>query len=84
VVLERPDLARFHLSEPEVLENRPLRLLVDPPLAVDALGDTGFAAVERRDDLLHAFGRECRQRVRSRISAARAHSCSVGTRASRQ
>ena len=49
LVLERPDLDRLDLAQPEVLEDRRLRLLVDEPVAVDLLGDAHLAAVERRD-----------------------------------
>ena len=51
-VLERADLDRLELAQPEVLEDRRLRLLVHAPLAVDLLRDAHLAAVERRDRLL--------------------------------
>ena len=54
MVLERADLHRLHLPQPEVREDRLLRLLVDAPLAVDGLGDAHLAAVERGNDLLDA------------------------------
>src|SRR5205823_5785532 len=84
VVLERPDLPRLQLTEPEVLENRALGLLVHAPVAVDRLCDPRLAAVERRDQLLDALRCEVAHSTRSKILAARTHSASVGTSASRQ
>src|SRR5581483_1099008 len=75
-VLVRPDLDRLHLPDPEVVEDRRLRVLVDTPLAVDLLGDAHLAAVERGDHVLGAHSA-------SRMDAARSHSSSVGTSANR-
>ena len=81
VVGERADLLGFHLAQAEVFEDRFLRLLVDAPAVAVRFGDAHVAAVEPGDDLFDALGV---QRSSSRIAAARRHSSSVGTRASRQ
>ena len=81
MVLERPDLLRLHLPQPEELEDRALRVLVHAPLAVVRLGDADLAAVERGDERLYALRV---QRTASRISPARRHSSYVGTSAIRQ
>src|SRR3954452_1256707 len=84
VVLERADLTRLQLAEAEVLENRALGFLVHAPAAVDGLRDARLAAIESCDHLLDPLGGELGHNTRSRISAARSHSASVGTSASRQ
>ena len=59
-------------------------LLVALVSPVDALGDSGLASVECRDQLLDTLGGQLAHRTRSSISAARSHSACVGTSASRQ
>ncbi len=49
VVLERPDLARLHLPQAEVVEDRRLHVAVDAPVVAVRLGDAHLAAVERGD-----------------------------------
>ena len=81
MVLERPDFLRRHLSQAEVLEDGLLRLRIHAPVAAVGLGNPQLAAIECGDHLLDTF---CVHRTSSRISAARWHSASVGTSASRQ
>ena len=76
-VLEEAELLRLDLTQPEVVEDRSLRVLVDDPLTVALLGDADFASVERADRVLD------RHRTSRKIEAARSHSSSEGTRASR-
>ena len=68
LVLERTDLAGFHLPGTEVVENRLLHLGVHDPVVPDRLGDAHLAAVERSDRLLGG------QSTFSRIRAARSQS----------
>ena len=81
MVLEGANLLRLHLPEPEVLEDRFLRLLVDAPVAVHGLRHAKLAPIEGCDYLLDALGVHS---TSSRIPAARLHSSKVGTSASRQ
>ena len=77
-IFERPDLDRLDLPQPEVLEDRGLCLLVDPPVVADLLRDADFATIERGDRFL-----DVHQATSRKISAARSHSSNVGTRAKR-
>ena len=77
MVLEGPDLARLHLAQAEVIEDRRLHLVVDAPVVVLWLGDPHLAAVERRNRLLGVA-----HSTSLRIAAARSHSACVGTSAS--
>jgi hypothetical protein len=77
VVLERADLLRLHPARAEVREDRLLCVAVHAPVAVDGLGHTDLAAVERGDRLVDVHS------TSSRIDAARSHSSSVGTNAIR-
>ena len=79
-VLEQAQLLRLHLPDPEVLEDGALRLVVDVPFAVDALGHPRLAAVEGADDLLDAVGRHS---AVSSSAAARLQSSMLGTNAKR-
>ena len=81
MVGEWADLLGFHLPQAEILEDRLLRFAVDPPAVAVRLRDADVPAVEAGDDLLDPLGV---QRISSRIDAARRHSSSVGTSASRQ
>src|SRR5579862_60481 len=76
-VRERTDVDWLELSHAEVLENRRLRLLIDPPLAVAFLRDAELPGVERGNCLVDAHGSS------PMICAARSHSSSVGTSAKR-
>jgi hypothetical protein len=81
VVFKRAHFLRLHLPRAEVLENRLLRLGVHPPVVPVGLGDPQLTAVERGDQLLDTLGVH---KTSSRILAARPHSASLGTSASRQ
>ena len=78
MVLERPDLARLHLAQAEVVEDRLLDVGVDAPLVAVGLCNPYLTPVEGGDD---GFG--VAHRTPRMISAARAHSASVGTSAKR-
>ena len=56
-VLERPQLDRLHLREPEQQEHRVLQPLVDDDLVVDDLGDARLALVEQVDRLVDGVAR---------------------------
>src|SRR4029079_10151104 len=74
VVLERPHLARLHLSYAEVVEDRSLHVGIDAPVVAVRLRDAHLTAIERRNDLVGSH---------ARISAARRHCSRVGTHAQR-
>ena len=76
-VLERSELLRLDLPELEVFEDRRLRLFVHDPLAVALLRDANLAAIQGGDGLLDVH------KTLRRIDAARSHSSTEGTSASR-
>ena len=91
-----PDCHRLDLPEPEVEEDRLLRPLVHAPAVRAGLGDPQRSAVEEGYCFLDRAGVElatlpqsvdrlpqAAHSTSSRISAARAHSSSVGTSAYR-
>ena len=52
MVLERAELDRLHVREPEQQQHRVLQPLVDDDLVVDDLGDPRLAGVEQVDRLV--------------------------------
>ena len=56
-ILERPQLDRLHLREPEQEEHRVLQPLVDHDPVVDDLGDTRLTLVEHVDRLVDGVAR---------------------------
>ena len=55
-VLERPELLGLDVADPEVVEDRLLRVLIDDPLVSNLARNAAVAAIERGNDLLDSGG----------------------------